>query len=209
MRNPIFAAAILLLCSVVHSVSAQQQRQHEAHQHGGGQLNVAVEQHSLMVELSLPAMNVVGFEHSAESENEQAELRRAADLLRDGKRLLGPNPEAKCTLIRSEIDSVLLDQSGQHQHEADEDGGHDDDHDQHQADEEGDHDDQHEHQGDEHADFDVVYEFSCAEPSRLDALTISLFELIPGTEHLTTQVIFPGGQGGGTLDAENRVLKLK
>lgn len=186
MRKPYAAALLLLTYSAATPIHAEEHRHHEAHEHGGGQLNVVVEQNTLMIDLSLPAMNIVGFEHPANNENERNQISRAADLLRDGTRLFVPTPEAKCALIRSEVESALL---GHLQHN---------------------HDDAEPNEEErEHADFDMSYEFNCETPSQLYTMTLSLFEHFPGTHHLRTQVITPSGQTGGELTHEKSILKLR
>jgi hypothetical protein len=189
MRYSSIAALFFLTGVAATLVYAEEPRHHEAHEHGGGQLNVAVEQGTLMIDLSLPAMNVVGFEHPAHNKNERDQVAQAADLLRDGMRLFAPAPAAKCVLTKSEVESALLGNAGHHD---DENGRHED-----------------EGEGNGHADFDVSYEFNCHTPTQLDSLTLSLFDRFPGTHHLRTQVITSSGQAGIDLTDENKVLKLK
>lgn len=189
MRNTDIAVLFLLACSAAAPIQAQEPRHHEAHEHGGGQLNVAVEQNSLMIDLSLPAMNVLGFEHPAHDQSERDQITRAADLLRNGMELFVPTPAAKCVLTLVEVESALL---GNAEHHDDAAG----------------HEEEHEHE-EEHADFDVSYQFNCEVPSQLQRLTLGLFERLPGTHHLRTQVITPGGQTGVELTDENPVLELK
>lgn len=186
MRYSNIAALILLTSNTMSSVLADEHRQHGAHEHGGGQLNLAIERNTLMIDLSMPAMNIVGFEHPANNDKEHDQVQRAAELLRDGLRLFAPSPAAKCTLIQVEVESALLERDGHHGHE----NAHDED----------DH---------EHVDFDVAYEFNCANPSQLDTLTLSLFKQFPATEHLDVQAITPAGQLGEELSGGNNVLKLK
>lgn len=185
MRNTKLAALLLLICSAATPVQSEERRHQEAHEHGAGQLNVAVEQNSLMIDLSLPAMNVVGFEHPAHDQEERDQVARAVDLLRDGMGLFAPTPAAKCVLTRVEVESALLG----HEEHPDEAAGHEEE--------------------DGHADFDVAYAFNCENPAQLTALTLGLFERFPGTHHLRTQVIAPGVQTGVELTDENRVLELK
>jgi hypothetical protein len=183
MRSVNHVVLLSLLCSAGSFAAADEPRHHGTHEHGGGQLNVVVEKGMLAIELSLPAMNIVGFEHPARTSKERNELRRAAELLRDGVRIFGPSPAAECTLSKVVLESALLEEAGHH------DGaGHD---------------------GEGHADFDVSYEFNCVEPSRLTGLDLTLFRLFPGTEHLRTQVITPGGQTAVELNAGNVSLPLK
>jgi hypothetical protein len=192
------AVSILLTYGAASTALAEEHRQHGVHEHGGGQLNVAVEQNLLMIDLSMPAMNVVGFEHPANNNNESDQVRHAVVLLKDGEHLFAPSPAAKCSLVHADVASALLEEGdhNDHEHEHHEERKHETDHEE----------EAHAH---DHADFDVSYEFNCAEPSQLNKLSLSLFELFPGTDHLDVQAILPTGQFGGSLNAENSVLKLK
>jgi hypothetical protein len=169
---------MLLGSSVAFSAYAEEHRQHGSHEHGGGQLNVAVEQNRLMIELSLPAMNVVGFEHAVSNQSERDQVAAAANQLKQGMRLFRPSPAAKCELLDVQVESSLFA------------------HDENQATE-------------EHADFDVSYEFNCAQAAQLKALSVSLFKIFPATHHLRAQVITDTGQTGGELSADKNVVEFK
>ena len=52
-------------------------RHHEAHEHGSGQLNVALDGKKLIIELIVPAMNVVGFEHPPRNDAEHKAIEDA------------------------------------------------------------------------------------------------------------------------------------
>ena len=178
MRNCKKYLALCLAIAWAASVQAEEHRQHGAHEHGAGQLNVVVENNKLMIELSLPAMNVVGFEHPATTTKERELLSQAATWLRDGNAMFAPSEAAHCKLVNAELESALLDDA---MHEP----------------------------AEEHADFDVSYEFDCAQPERLAALSARLFQRFPGTQHLRTQVISATAQSGGEIDADNPVIELK
>lgn len=183
----------LIIASAASTAFAQEHRQHDAHEHGGGQLNVALEKNQLMVDLSLPAMNVVGFEHPASNQQEKDQLTRAQLLLKDGVSLMGPSPTAGCKLLNVTVESMLLEDDQEH---AAMQSAHTDDAEHHDG--EG-----------EHADFDVSYEFDCKQPAELSQLSLSLFSQFPGTQHLEAQVITPTLQTGAELSADNPVVKLK
>ena len=193
MQYPKIPLLLMIACLAASSAMAQEHRQHGAHEHGGGLLNVALEKNTLMVELSLPAMNVVGFEHPATNQTEENQLEQAETLLKDGVGLLGPSPAAQCELVSVTVESKLLD----HEHGHD---GMEKDH----ADEQG-----HDHADEAHADFDVSYEFDCKQVGKLKQLSLSLFKHFPGTQHLETQLITATLQTGTELDADGNILKLK
>jgi len=196
MRYSTLAALTLVATGTSVLAQADTQRQHAAHQHGAGHLNVALDQETLWIELSMPAMNLVGFEHAATNESERQRLLSAVNQLNDGLALFGPNGEAECSLLRMNVASQLLGEDEKHKREPHE-------HDEHSADHaEEDHEEA-------HADFEISYEFRCASPSRLESLSLELFRVFPGTDHLQAQVITPTVQSGTTLSAESSVLKLK
>jgi hypothetical protein len=192
---------MLLGSSVALSAYAEEHRQHGAHEHGGGQLNVAVEQNRLMIELSLPAMNVVGFEHAAKNQTEKEQLAQAVTLLKDGASLMAPSTDAGCKLVTATVESALLDD--EHGHDEMDSAKHD------ESGAENTDDHEHHHDAAEHADFDVSYEFDCKQAAKLDQLTLSLFKQFPGTKHLETQLITEMRQGGAELTAESNILNLK
>ena len=57
------AAAMILLLASALSAAEGEHREHGAHEHGRGLLNVVVEGNELVIEFEMPGVNVVGFEH--------------------------------------------------------------------------------------------------------------------------------------------------
>jgi hypothetical protein len=184
MRYSLIALTMLLLWSFEANAASEEHRQLGTHEHGSGQLNVAVEGNSLALDLELPAMNVVGFEHPAGNDQEREQIKQAAELLRDGASLFKPSPAAQCTLSSVQLESVLLDNSMNSEDPA-------------------------AHDGEQHADFDVSYEFQCSEPSRLRAVSFTLFQRLPGLHKLHAQVSTSRGQTGGELSEADNLLGLQ
>ena len=81
------------------------QRQHDAHRHGAGRLNIAMEGGEVYAELESPAANVVGFEHAPTTEAERASLDKAVATLQDGDRLFRFSPAADCRLLAVDVAS--------------------------------------------------------------------------------------------------------
>lgn len=119
MRYPELALLLIIGSSSAASVLAEEHRQHGVHEHGGGQLNIALEKNTLMIELSLPAMNVVGFEHPYNNEQQHKQVTDAVANLRDGLRLFSPSKAANCNLSKVEVETALLDTSGHAEEHAD------------------------------------------------------------------------------------------
>jgi len=162
-------------------------REHGAHVHGAGDLNVAVDGSALLVELHGPAANLVGFEHPPRNAPEEQVVADARVKLADPALTFLPNAEAGCTLTDYEVFMELAGDDGGHAHD------HDHDHDQ---------------TGEVHSDAGVAYSFDCAAPEQLKSLALVLFETFPGTQRLRVQLITPDAQRGVELTAGDAALAL-
>lgn len=94
----------LLLCSTVL------QAQHKAHTHGQGTLSLAQDQHDWHVELVIPAMDLLGFEHAPQNTAQKQKINELADRLADSDNLIRFSPDCKLT-----DKHIVL--PGQHKHE--------------------------------------------------------------------------------------------
>jgi hypothetical protein len=149
------------------------------HIHGVGTLQLVLEGNQLHVELSLPAMDVVGFEHAPRTAEQRDAVTQAVALLENSNHVLEPPAAAGCTAAPGRVESALLeDQQKPDPHGHGHGHGHDHDH----ADEE------------VHADFDVTYRFDCRRPEALSPLAVTLFQHLPHLERLDVQSVTPGGQ---------------
>lgn len=184
-------AALILMGSTSQAVLAESQRHHAAHEHGAGQLNIAIDHTKLMIELSVPAMNIVGFEHAPIEKEDKDQVDQALNSLKDGLKLFAPSTAAQCSLISVKVDTGLVATEKHHENNHNE------------------HHDSEDHDEETHADFEASYSFSCKQSEKLESLTLSLFSVFPGTHHLNTQVISNSGQSGAKLKAENPIVKLK
>ncbi|OMH26638.1 DUF2796 domain-containing protein [Motiliproteus sp. MSK22-1] len=191
----------LLTCASVSSAIAEERRQHDVHEHGGGLLNVAIEKNKLLIDLSMPAMNIAGFEHIPTNQDERGKVEWATMWLEDGLRLFNPSPAANCKLIHAKVDSALLEDKNHHDDSTPDVENHKS-HEEH-------HHDELKPDEEDHADFDIEYEFNCAEPKHLSELRLALFEVFPGALHLRTQAVTATDQLSVELNAENNILKLK
>ncbi len=93
MRYCLFA-----LCFLVGLATAGETRSAGRHEHGSATLGIAVEGQSLVIELDGPAANFIGFEHKPATPEENRELARVLNVLRDGATLFLTPPDAHCGL---------------------------------------------------------------------------------------------------------------
>ncbi len=80
----------------------------EPHVHGAGTLQLVLEGGSLNVELRLPAMDVVGFEHAPREAKHKDAVKKAVALLKDSRKVLVPPAAAQCTAAPGAVESELL-----------------------------------------------------------------------------------------------------
>ncbi len=181
MRRNWPTSVAFLLSIVVAGPLMAAEREHEAHEHGHGRLNVAIEGNSMEVELVSPGADIVGFEHAPETQEDRAAVAKAVAMLKKGDALFVPPEGAACRLEDAEVTSALIDE-------------HYDDHDDHG------HEEKHAgHEDEEHAEFHAHYHFHCEHPDRLTHMDVKVFEIFPGARELDVQAISPKGQTAAEL----------
>ena len=164
------------------------------HVHGVGTLQLVLEENSLSVELRLPAINVVGFEHAPNDAQQKAAVQNAVALLKDSGQVLILPDKAQCKIESAVVTSELLEHDDDHDHVHDDhDEAHDDDHDDH------DH---------AHADFDVSYGFDCRRPTVLKQITLRLFQQLPQLERLDVDMVTTTGQARQRLISGQNLITL-
>lgn len=191
-----FLAALLTL-----PAEAGPPRQHGAHVHGHGRLDVVLDGGTLQAELTAPGADLVGFEHPPRDVTQTGAVQSAVTALHDGGRVLGLPTAAACRQEAVVIDSAML--AGAEDHD-DDHGDHHDDDDDGERDQRHAHDDDHAtpsggHAAEEHAEFRISYRFTCAHPEKLDALAVGYFAAFERANELAVQAVGPWGQTSQTL----------
>ncbi|NLY57003.1 DUF2796 domain-containing protein [Pseudomonas sp. MYb185] len=165
-----------------------------AHQHGVGTLDIVIDGQQLLLELSTPAADLLGFEHAPHNQTQRDQLDSLMNTLRQPEKLFALPAAAQCSLDSAELHSPLF---ALHEHSSDDAHAQ---HEHHHG-----HDDEHQH---EHADITAQYSYSCITPTRLEHLDVTLFDLFPGSEKLILQAITPQGQQGGELTVTDRRVRF-
>lgn len=80
------------------SLADEPQRQLDAHEHGHSTLNIAIEGDTIEMELMSPGVDIVGFEHPAETETDKAATSAAEARLADPLTLFVLPAGAGCSL---------------------------------------------------------------------------------------------------------------
>ena len=238
---PVQSAIVLagaILAGVAFAASEGEHREHEAHEHGRGMLDIVAEGEELVVEFRIPAANVVGFEHAPRDDAEHEAVRKAAETFRNPASVLVLPAEAECEIEEAEAGIVGMgaeDHDEEHGHEG-EDHGHDgDEHGKEEhAEEEGeDHDhakEEHEEEGEAHdhakeeheehdersADSDgeahselrATYHFHCHAPERLVRIDVRVFEHLRDAEEIDVRVVTATAQTAMELHPGESVVEL-
>ena len=184
----------------------QKHRQHGAHEHGVGKINIAQDGKELHIELDSPAANIVGFEHIPETALDRDSLTKALALLKNGTRLFLFPDAAECNLVDTAVATPLK------EHGNGEEAHHTEDAVQQHAREHTEEPHVHEggqkHQGETHTDITATWRFSCRHPEALDQVSVQLFEAFPMTERLQVQFITGKRQGAAELSASQPAVRF-
>ena len=196
---PMTALAVFLTTSL--------QASERAHEHGVGQLSIAIEGNEVEIELVVPGADAVGFEHAARTDSERKAVVAAAEKLKEAKRLIRLTSGAHCHLEKTEVASALLDSDNdEHDH------AHDHKHEKHAKQDEHKHNEHKEHDkhpdGGNHSEFTAHYHFHCDHPEKLTGADVEFFKVFPSAHELVARWITSKGQGVTELTAKATRLKF-
>lgn len=176
-----FRPAITIAIAAALLFSAPLAYAHEAHVHGVGKLDVVLDGQALSLHLDSPLVNLVGFEHAANSAKDKAAVQAMTKTLRgtgaDAVFVASPSAECKVSGVKLEsaaLDPELLDEPAATKPAA-------------QADHDG------------HADLDADFTFRCAHPERLQKIEVRLFDAFKGFNSIDVQLVTGKRQGAAKL----------
>jgi hypothetical protein len=181
------ALAMLATCGA----GAEERRELGAHEHGHSTLNIAIEGTEVAMELSAPGVDIVGFEHEAESAQDKEAVAAAEAKLADPLSLFAMPAEAQCTVQTA---TVAIEGEEHHEDEADHDDG-----EEHEA--------EAEHAA-EHNEFHAEYQLACAEPDELGMIRFGYFEAFPDAMEVEVNVITEKGQSSFEVERDAPTLDL-
>lgn len=183
------AVSAVLSCAALAKNHDGEPRHAEAHVHGVGQLNLAIEGKQVHLELDIPGFDILGFE-SVNSAARREALSKAVEALKQPD-LWGFADAAGCQL---QTVSVI---TGSHDHH------HKGSHSEHDH---GDsHADGHDHHGEQaahkstHMDFAATYVYQCAQPKQLKRISTRLFDRFQHSAALQVQSLTDAGQMAGSM----------
>ncbi len=175
------AAVLLMLLPTIPM--AQKLAAVEAHTHGVGRVAISMDSNQFTVILAAPGMDVVGFEHSAENDEERAEVAAAISDLSEPLRLFNLPSEAGCETASANVALVGVG-FGQV-------------------------DDKTENHTREHAEFQADYVLECEEIDLVTSIRFTYFELFPDAQKLDVSLISVEGAFSYTVYRDQPVLTLQ
>ncbi|QWK99796.1 zinc uptake protein ZrgA [Vibrio parahaemolyticus] len=200
--------AIVIGLSLSTVATAEEYRQHSAHVHGHVEFNIAQDGSDLLLEITAPGANVVGFEHAPENAEQEKTLQHAVATLEDSNALFAINPQAQCEIEEVYVEHTLGGQHEEHEHHDHEGHDHDEhahhDHDGHEGHEGHDHS---EHS--DHGEFTVQYRFHCAQVGELSHIQTDWFNQFPSTESVNVNLFTDTTQSATSLTKSNTQIAIK
>jgi hypothetical protein len=186
----VVAATFCMAFTTIGAVAfgdGHESKQLESHEHGVAELNMALDDELLYVELDAPAMNFVGFEHPPRTAEQKQAVNDAIEALEKPASIFSVSAAANCRLVEAQAKHLL---------DADEDNG-------------ADHEDAAHDDDDGHSEFVARYQLRCARPERLQTLKAELFGSFPLTTEVEASFIGPDVQTFGELTPANPELSLE
>ncbi|MEX2453291.1 MAG: DUF2796 domain-containing protein [Rhodospirillaceae bacterium] len=200
-RRSALMLAVAAIMALSPGVSATEKREHGAHVHGLGHLNIAIEGDRVEIELEAPGADIVGFEHAPKEPAERAAVAKAIEKLKDGAGLfVFPDP-AGCRLAMSEARSTAGYRDAK-EHGGTAGHGHGHGHSHAHG------DGKKEEHAEAHSEFRAHYRFACERGDALTGMEVRLFEVFPAAREFAVQAVTAGGQTSGELTREAPRLKF-
>ncbi|MCR9847575.1 MULTISPECIES: zinc uptake protein ZrgA [Vibrio diabolicus subgroup] len=193
--------ALVIGLSLSTAANADEYRQHGAHVHGHVEFNIAQDGKDLLVEITAPGADVVGFEHAPENTQQEQALKQAIATLEDSNTLFAINAQANCDIEEAYVNHNLSNPHEDHDHHNE----HHDEHEHHDG-----HDAHHEeHENGGHGEFSVQYRFSCDQVNQLSHIQTDWFNQFPTTESINVNIFTDTMQSAIKLSKDNSQIVIK
>ncbi|MEZ8239700.1 DUF2796 domain-containing protein [Vibrio splendidus] len=205
--KPTILAVVIGMTVSTNVLANEEFRSHEAHVHGKVEVNIAQDGQELLVEVTAPGADVVGFEHAPETAEQKKVFEQAIAQLNKPEELFGFN-NASCTLKFKSVTNTLEDDHDDHEGHDHAEGEHDDheghDHADHAEHAEHDHDDHegHDHSEGGHGEFTVEYHYQCSDIEKLDTVNTQWFSKFSNTKSMTVNLLTDSAQIQEVLNAD-------
>ena len=177
-------------------VFAEGTRTLDAHEHGVGELNIAIDGKTVAMELHAPGADIVGFEYAATSAEDRAAIDAAVAILAKPLALFVLPAAAACSVVMA---SAGLESDDDH-----------DDHDDHKDhDDHDNHDDHDDHDGASHTEFHAEYRLTCGNTDALTGIDFAYFSTFENARELEVQIISASGARAFEVERDAPQLDLR
>lgn len=170
----LIAAGMLVVASGAHA--KDERRELGPHVHGLGALAIAVEGNEVRMELVAPGIDIVGFEHEADTARQKKAVEAALADLKEPLKLFVLPPDAGC-----EVTAAKVELFGE-------------DHDHHDAAPGTDTSAEAEEDEDGHAEFRASYALACEDASQIRLIHFPYFDRFRDAERLGVTIIDADGE---------------
>lgn len=178
------AAAAVFILAVPTIAEEAQHRQLGPHVHGQGTLDIAIEGKKIEMDLVVPGMDIVGFEHVPSTEEQKAAVEKAKAKLTDVLSVFKLPPAAGC---KAEAANVENRKETHHPGEKDDD----------------------DKPGEpEHSEFHATWTITCEAPEMVTGLETVYFVNFAGAQLLNVNVTTSKGQTQAQMTREKPTLDL-
>jgi hypothetical protein len=181
MKRAVVAAITVLVASAANA-HEEEHRELGAHEHGVGQLEIAIEGQTVRIELHAPGADIVGFEHAAESAEDRGVIDRAVATLARPLELFILPEAAGCSV--TEAEALLAGEEHEHDEHAEE-----------------------EHEG--HSEFHAAYVLTCADPNAIRQIDFAYFGNFPNARELEVQIVTDKGAQAFEVERDAPVVSLE
>ena len=159
---------------------AENARELDAHEHGVGTLNIAIDGTAVAMAFEAPGADIVGFEYAAKSGADLAAIDAAVSTLGAPLDLFVMSDAANCSLVDAQ--AALEGEDGHDDHDEEDhnelaEEGSDDRGDDDHADEAG------------HTEFHAEYTLTCDKPDALTEIKFTYFDAFPNAKEVEVQII--------------------
>jgi hypothetical protein len=164
-----------------YSLHAEEIRQVDEHEHGVGELNIAIENKIINFEFMIPGADIVGFEYKAKSTQDKANVNSALKKFDDYKNIFIMSGDHQCILLSQKINI-----------------NQEDEHDEHD-----------EHSEETHNEFYAQYSFECDSINSINNIEFPYFVTFPNSGELEVQFISELGSTSFEVEADKPVINIE
>lgn len=169
----------------------------KAHVHGVSTLLIAVEEDGMVLELTAPGDDLVGFEHAPVNKAQKDRVAMAIARLRAPDSLFQLPKAARCAVAETTLLENLSGPVGESNDE-------DDDHDHKPGGKSTAKTDHHDEPAKGHGEFRVRYHYHCQIAEKLNGIEVNLFDHFPRMGTIVVNSVSARGQTSSRLDRDKR-----